>query len=116
MGQQLRAALLNRLHQTHEYVEDAGVGASRRGTARVDTVAHQFHTHGDRTVLLSLFSPTHVEHRFHVECDRKGNFKNLPEEWKAQLNYSEQDVDEIPLESDLLQSHIEAELLTTSEF
>ena len=45
-----------------------------------------------------------------MEVDKKGNFKNLPKEWAEQLNLSEK---ESEYSSDILESHIESELLST---
>lgn len=63
-----------------------------------------------------------MEHHFHVERDKKGRLKNLPAEWADKVNYSiSEDNDEeenigAEFESELMESHIEQQLLSTSEF
>ena len=58
-----------------------------------------------------------------MERDKKGRLKNLPAEWADKVNYSiSEDNDEeeenigAEFESELMESHIEQQLLSTSEF
>ena len=88
MGQQLRAALQDRLPEADEHQGTARASPRRGVTSGIRSYSHQLHPHGVFPVILPSPRPTRVEHRFHVERDKNGKFKNLPPEWASKVNYS----------------------------